>query len=147
MKVEMIHLKMVKDSIVEYIPEQNITTPSQATEWIRPLLMDSSREQIIVCGMDAKLKPTFIERVSMGGVSECQVSVAELFKAALISNAYGVMVFHNHPSGDSKPSEEDKRVTDKISKASKLLDVKFLDHIILGEDNTYYSFKESGLLY
>lgn len=146
MKVEMIHLQMVRDNVVEYNPVQTITVPKLAADWIRPIIGNSCREQIVVCGMDAKMHPTFIEIVAIGTVCECRASLAEIFKTAILTNAYGVIVFHNHPSGDCTPSEEDNKITDRISKAAKLLDVCFLDHIIMGENDSYFSFKESGLL-
>lgn len=93
------------------------------------------------------LKPTFIERISRGGVSECPVSVAEIFISVLFTNAYSIMVFHNHPSGDCIPREEDKIIANKILATAKLLDMYFLDYIIMGEKEAYYSFKESGLLF
>lgn len=142
MKIELVHLQVVKDNVVECNPEQIITVPKIAANWIRPIIGTACREQILVCGMDASLNPTFIETIAVGSTSECYVSVAEVFKTALLTNSYGVMVFHNHPSGDCMPSKIDEYTTESISKAAKLLNIKFLDHIIVGDGDNYYSFME-----
>ena len=143
MKVEMVHLQVLKDNVVEYNPKKTITIPKIAANWIRPIIGTACREQILVCGMDASMKPTFIETVAVGSTSECYVSVAEVFKTALLTNSYGVMIFHNHPSGNCMPSKMDEYTTESIIKAAKLLNVKFLDHIIVGDGDNYYSFMEN----
>ena len=143
MKVEMIHLQMVRDNVVEYNPVQTITVPEMAADWIRPIIGNLCREQIIVCGMDTKMNPTFIETIAIGTVCECRASMAEIFKTAILTNAYGVIVFHNHPSGDCTPSKMDDEVTDSICKSANLLGIRFLDHIIVGDENNYYSYMEN----
>lgn len=83
--------------------------------------------------------------ISRGTLNASLVHPREVFKGALLANAYSIMLAHNHPSGNFTPSEADKQVTAKLVKAGKLLDVQVLDHIIVG-DSDYFSFRESRML-
>lgn len=87
-----------------------------------------------------------IYELSQGGITGTLVDIRILFSVILKSLSVEVILCHNHPSGKLKPSEADKQLTDKISKASKFFDVKILDHIILAPDGSYYSFSDYGQL-
>ena len=93
--------------------------------------------------LDAKLRPLTIERTAIGTVDQCMVLPKEIFKTAILSNAYGIMVFHNHPSGEVRPSSQDMEMTKLLYAVSKLMGFELIDHIILGEED-YYSFRENG---
>ena len=69
----------------------------------------------------------------------------KIFKCALENNAASVMLCHNHPSGNITPSNADKQITNNLINAGKFLEIKILDHIIIGNDN-YFSFADEGLL-
>jgi DNA repair protein RadC len=88
--------------------------------------------------------------IATGGLSACIVDPKHIFQFVLLSNAAGLIIFHNHPSGDVKPSEQDIRITKRMKEACSLLDVVLLDHIILSgyEDSipNYYSFADEGLV-
>ena len=83
--------------------------------------------------------------LSKGGTTSSIVDVKLLFSVALKCNAHGIILAHNHPSGNLNPSTPDKNITTKIINASKLLDVKILDHIIVSKLN-YYSFADNNLM-
>jgi len=70
----------------------------------------------------------------------------EVFKAAILNNCNSIIVTHNHPSGDVTPSQADIQVTDILKKAGKLLNIEVLDHIITGDEDTYYSMRENGTI-
>ena len=87
-----------------------------------------------------------IHKLSKGGTSGCIVDIKMILAIALKCNAHGIILVHNHPSGNLKPSEADKSLTSKIKKACDMVDVNLLDHLIITKDG-YYSFKdESNLL-
>jgi DNA repair protein RadC len=69
-----------------------------------------------------------------------------VFKGALLANAHALILAHNHPSGDVEPSSADKKVTAMLVDAGKLLDVKILDHVIIGSKGGYFSFQEASLI-
>ena len=146
MTVNFVHLKVVKEKSVDY-GNRAIDSPQKATETVREVIHDMigdmDRECMAVCATDTRLKPTGIQIVGMGTVNSCMFSVPGIFKAALLTNAANILLFHNHPSGDVTPSREDIECTEKVKKAGELLDVPLLDHIIIGADGDYYSFREN----
>ena len=84
--------------------------------------------------------------VSKGGISGTVTDVRIILQAAIKANASGIIVCHNHPSGNLNPSESDTKITHKIKEAGNLMDVQLLDHLILTMDGKYYSFADNGLL-
>ncbi len=87
-----------------------------------------------------------IFEVSTGGITGTLVDLRILFAVVLKSLAVNLIISHNHPSGTLKPSEADKRLTEKIKKAGELLDIKILDHLILTPDGDYFSLADEGIL-
>ncbi|MDE1207656.1 JAB domain-containing protein [Tenacibaculum larymnensis] len=84
--------------------------------------------------------------LSTGGITGTLVDVRILFAIVLKTLSVGILLAHCHPSGKLKPSEADKRLTDKIKQVAQLFDVSVLDHIILAPDGSYYSFADNGEL-
>jgi DNA repair protein RadC len=88
-----------------------------------------------------------ISTISEGGLSGTLMDVRMIYQYALKSNASGIIIAHNHPSGNSNPSESDLKITQKIKEAGNLLDIQLLDHIILTpEREIYRSLADEGLL-
>lgn len=84
--------------------------------------------------------------LSVGGITGTMVDIRLLFAIILKSLSVGVILTHNHPSGKLKPSDADKKLIEKIKKASKLLDINILDHLIISPNGQYYSFADEGIL-
>ena len=84
--------------------------------------------------------------VSKGGISGTVTDVRIILQAAIKANASGIIVCHNHPSGNLNPSESDTRLTQKIKEAGTLVDILLLDHLIVISDEGYYSFADNGLI-
>jgi DNA repair protein RadC len=83
--------------------------------------------------------------ISSGGISSCVIDPKILFVAALKARASSIVMAHNHPSGNLRPSKQDKDMTQKIKSAGLLLDISVLDHLIITREN-YYSFADNGLV-
>ena len=83
--------------------------------------------------------------VSVGTLNKASVHPREVFKTAILSNAASIMAFHNHPSGETTPSQQDIQLTNRLYEAGELLGIKLLDHLIIG-DGTFTSLKEKGYL-
>ena len=145
MKIPIIRLNVVKDREIEY-GSRKMSAPDAAVACIWPLLEGADREYVIACGVDTKNKPVYIERVAIGSADTCVLSAHELFKAALLCNATGIFLFHNHPSGEPAPSQEDKDMTTRLRLSGELVGVRLVDHIIIGDSGSYFSFKENKLL-
>lgn len=103
------------------------------------------KEEFWVLSLDAKNKLNKKELVSNGTLMSSLVHPREVFETAIRNSAAGIIVLHNHPSGDPEPSPEDRRVTAQLAEAGKLLGIPLLDHVIIG-NTSYYSFKDSGTL-
>jgi len=84
--------------------------------------------------------------VSKGGISGTVTDVRIILQAAIKSCASGIIVAHNHPSGNLNPSESDSRITQKIKEAGNIMDIQLLDHLIIASEDNYYSFADNGLL-
>ncbi len=84
-------------------------------------------------------------QLSKGGITGTIADVRLILSVALKSLATGLILAHNHPSGNLKPSEADKQITSKIRQAAKLLDIELMDHIIISNEG-YYSFMDEGVL-
>jgi len=83
--------------------------------------------------------------VSIGSLNEAIVHPREVFRAATIGAAYGVLLMHNHPSGDPSPSQADVKVTARLVESGRILQIEVIDHIVLGH-NRHCSFREAGLI-
>lgn len=142
--VPLVRLQVVKEKEIPYTFGE-MDSPEKLASTLGPLIQDADRECVAVCCVDSRLRPTSIEIVAMGAVDECHVSMRELFKHAVLSNAVRLFVAHNHPSGNAEPSDEDKEITKEIKKAGELMGIPLLDHVIVG-DNGYFSFRDNHLL-
>lgn len=105
----------------------------------------SGREVMTALLLDAKNKLIHAETLSVGTIDSAAVYPAELIRLMLFHQASGVVLVHNHPTGDPEPSPCDLSVTKDIVKAARLFQIKVLDHIILGDEN-FYSMADHGLM-
>lgn len=87
-----------------------------------------------------------IYEISSGGITGTLVDIRIIFAVVLKSLSTAIILAHNHPSGNLKPSEADKRLTSKIKQASELLDIKLLDHLIITPSQEYFSFADDGII-
>lgn len=125
----------VSDHPIPGVPQgrTRIQTPAQAAELFRPLLAHEACEVCMIALLDAKHHLIAIHTVHRGTLDTCSVHPREVFKAALLGNASGLMTAHNHPSGDSTPSPDDLLVFARLNESGALLGVDVLDHVIIGE--------------
>ena len=108
-------------------------------------LRHEEKENCLCIFLDGSMKLIREVIISIGSVNASIVSSREIFMEALNAKAVYLVLLHNHPSGNSEPSREDKKTTENIRKACDLMEIPLLDHIIIGEDE-YFSFKGEGLL-
>ena len=104
-------------------------------------------ERVLALALDAKNHVASWHLVGKGGIAECPVEPGAVFRAALMAGAAGVIVVHNHPSGDPQPSADDVALTKRLVSGGKLLGVRVLDHVIVTDDpSVYFSFLDSGMM-
>ena len=87
-----------------------------------------------------------MQQQSKGGISGTIVDVRLILKDAILNKASAIILAHNHPSGELKPSESDKQITEKIIQSAKIMDIKVIDHVIISGTGGYYSFCDEGLI-
>ena len=143
-RVDIVSIKMVREGSTKY-ENRKIETPFDAYVLLKNFLEDSDREKLLVVCLDTKNQPINICTVSVGTLNSSLVHPREIFKTAILSNSNQIMLVHNHPSGISAPSNEDKAMTNRIKDAGVILGIELIDHIIIGS-NEYFSFKENRLM-
>lgn len=145
--------KMVPLYTCELVRDANIKADTRIADCaravapiLRAVIGDSDREHFVVAALDARRRVIGVSTVSIGTLSFSLVHPREVFKPAILLNAAAIVVCHNHPSGDVNPSAEDRDVTRRLVRAGELLGIPVADHIVLGEGDTFFSFREGGLL-
>jgi len=105
---------------------------------------ESEKETLVTISLNTRLWPISWHRVAVGSNNECIAHPREIFRCAIVEGAYAIIVCHNHPSGHPSPSEADRRLTQRLRDAAELIQIRLIDHIIVGD--SYYSFREAGLI-
>ena len=113
---------------------------------MQPIMVNQEVEELWAIYMNMASRIVKMKRISVGGIAQTLVDIRILLKEALLCNAVAMTICHNHPSGNVRPSSADDQLTEKISKACKTMDIRFLDHVIIADD-TYYSYADEGRLY
>jgi DNA repair protein RadC len=129
-------------------PEQkdfDIKDPQSIVKAIRASIKDKAKEHFKLILLNARNKILGISTISIGSLNASIVHPREVFKDAIVHNAYSVVLAHNHPSGDPEPSEDDLTITRRLVEAGKILGVEVIDHIIISK-NGFFSFKDKGLM-
>ena len=123
-----------------------INQPHEAYAYVASYFFGAQREQFVVVVLDAHNRPQTVERVAMGSVDTCPVDPREVFLPAVRQRGSGVIVAHNHPSGETQPSPEDVALTDRLCSAGNALGIPLLDHLVIGLDGEFVSMAERGLV-
>lgn len=123
-----------------------LSSPRDAADFLGDLLSHETVEVFIILCLTTKHGLIGYHEVSRGTLDQTLVHPRDIFKAAILSNAASIILAHNHPSGDPTPSAEDRALTSRLSEAGQLMGIEVLDHIVVGVDTRYCSFKETGLL-
>lgn len=108
-------------------------------------MQDLGHEEFWILYLNRANKIMSVEKISKGGITGTVADPRLIFGRALDIKACGVILVHNHPSGSTRPSNQDLELTKKLKSAGQLLDIQVMDHLIVTED-TYYSFADEGLL-
>ena len=123
----------------------DIQDPQNVVKAIQASIKDKAKEHFKLILLNTRNKIIGISTISIGTLNSNLVHPREVFKEAIAHSAASVVLAHNHPSGDSEPSEDDLIITKRLTEAGKILGVEVLDHIIITK-NGFFSFKEKGLI-
>lgn len=124
-------------------PMAALADSDDAAVCFRAFCADEPREIFMVAHLDVRNRVLGIEKVAIGCMTGVEVHPREVFRAALLYGSVAIVVAHNHPSGDPRPSGEDHALTERLRNAGELLGVPVLDHIIVGE-GSHYSMANAG---
>jgi DNA repair protein RadC len=122
-----------------------LTNAKDVKVFLQKRLQDETREHFIVIYLNRRNRLINYETISSGGISGTVVDVKVVIKRALEEKATAIILSHNHPSGNCRPSPADRELTKKMKTAAQLFDIQVLDHIIVSDEG-YFSFAEDGLL-
>jgi DNA repair protein RadC len=111
---------------------------------------ENEKENLCVVMLDTCMRPTAWHRVAVGSLDACTAHPREIFRAAIVMSAFGIVMIHNHPSGNVDPSDSDLRLTTIIKKAGRLLRMPLFEHFIIGSPpggkHAIFSFRDHQLL-
>lgn len=136
-------VSLVRDSSIRTEDRPSLTTPLSVVRMLREMVKDTDREQFMVIMLDARNRVIGVNVASVGTVSATLVHPREVFKPAIVANAVGIIVAHNHPSGSSDPSPEDRQTTRRLVDAGRTLGIPVVDHLIVS-DESFVSFRDEG---
>lgn len=139
-------LEIGRRRAAQEIPEKSlITCSNDGYQILKKYLSDIRTEEFWAIFLNQNNRVLHFAQLTQGGINQSIVDVRVLFKTALDHFSTGIIVAHNHPSGNLKPSKEDIDITQKIKEAGKILNIQLLDHLIITQ-NSYFSFSDDGLL-
>ena len=143
-------IKLVKETCGLYLStrlgkKDLLTSPDRVTSFARMKLAGLPHEAFMLIFLNVQNEMIGHSIVNEGTIDQVAVYPRRIVELALSKHAAGLIVVHNHPSGYTDPSEEDKRLTRALKEAARLLDIRLLDHLIVGM-NGYFSFLERGIL-
>lgn len=132
-----------------------LDTPEKTLDFWRAYVANQpdhepDKENVVVVLLNTRLVPTGWNRVSVGTVNESSAHPREILRPVIAGAAYGFIMMHNHPSGDPGPSRSDEATTRRLVEAANLMQIRFIDHAIIGTPapgrSAYYSFREAGII-
>ena len=146
-ELPMYKIRLVRENTPAMYCNIALNTPERVAMVLLNVLADVDRECFVMIGLDTKNKVIGANIVSQGTLNASLVHPREVFKAAILMNAASIVIGHNHPSGDAKPSSEDIKITKRLVKAGEILDIPVIDHVVIGDGTAdYVSFKEDELI-
>ena len=125
--------------------DQALSSPQEVAGFLMPRLRFLDQEHFLTLHLNTKNRLLGVETISIGTLDASLVHPREVFKAAIRQSSASLILAHNHPSGDPRPSKEDINLTYRLKDSGELLGIPILDHLIIG-DHKYYSMKEEGLI-
>lgn len=127
-----------------------LDSPELIHDYFGPQLRHLTQEQVICATVDSRLRHIGTTVISIGSVTDATAHPRDVLRPVITRGAFGFVLIHNHPSGDPSPSRADERVTQNILEAAKMMQVTFVDHVIIGRASEgrmpFYSFRSAGLI-
>jgi hypothetical protein len=140
-------IKVVRVS--EPAPAATIDSPENALGYWRSVIerkrwFDASKEIVVVILLSTRYDVQAYSLVSIGSMNESIAHPREIFRPAVACGSFAIVLMHNHPSGNPAPSHSDRSLSERVQRCGELLQIRMLDHVIVGDGNNYWSWEESG---
>ncbi len=125
--------------------------PQRIYDFIGPEMRALPHEVVRVILLNARMRFTHMEDISHGSLNEASARPADILRPAMLHRAFAFILIHNHPTGDSNPSEADRKLTRRLQQAADLMGIRFADHVIVGQpahpqDRGWFSFRANGMV-
>lgn len=134
----------------EQLRDCPLDSPGRIHDFFAPQLRHLAQEHVYVAVVDTRLRHISTALVSVGTVNETTAHPREILRPVITRGAYGFVLIHNHPSGDPSPSRADGVITRRLVEAAEIMQVKFIDHVIIGRASEgrepFYSFRQAGVV-
>lgn len=151
---------LIRESVVPWADQKTLDTPDRVEEWMRGVVAEDPEfnpdvETLWVIFLTTRRKPMGVEKLATGTLDTILIHPREVFRPAIMQAASAVVLVHNHPSGETQPSEGDIRFTRTIQKAGQMLSLEVLDHVVIATEGRaptnavrrYSSLRELGYFY
>ncbi len=139
---------VIKEATELYKPDTRWNSPEKTAKLLHTLFefLDDTREHFLSISLNTKNELIAVNVISIGSINSNIVHPREVFYSAIADKAACIILCHNHPSGDTSPSQQDIDITRKLVETGRIIGIDVLDHIILGEDWNFLSMKEENLI-
>lgn len=144
-KVAMAVVEMYKRQQSQQVERRQILRSEDLYELMEPLIGDLPNEEFWVISLNQSANLIKKIRISVGGIDQTSADIRLIMRVLIDTGATQFAAVHNHPSGNSRPSNEDKRLTEQLNKAAGLFNIRMMDHVII-TNGGYYSFCDEGLI-
>lgn len=141
-----IALELAKRLMAKSTAPSRLDSTELVAAFLSPIYSMKPHEVFGIVALDSKHRVLAHKIVATGGRHSVAITPADVYQAALPFRPRSIVAFHNHPSGDPFPSEEDKALTYRLARAGEVLGIALVDHVVLGSDGSFASFKQLGLL-
>ena len=143
-KLDRVAVRLVEEPPL--LSNEQLNNAGKVVQVLGEEIKQYDREVIAIINMHTDSKPINMTIASIGELNSALANPRELLKASILSNVAGIVMLHNHPSGNLVPSTKDILITDKLKMVCDLINVELLDHIIVGRGREYFSFQEKNIL-
>lgn len=139
-------IALVREPGVKLAERPEMRQPAAAARVLAEYIGEADRELFVVALLTIRGRILGLHTVSVGCLTSSLVHPREVFKPAILASSSAILIAHNHPSGDPEPSAEDLALTRRLAAAGTILGIEVLDHVVLGEQGRFVSFRARGLL-
>lgn len=139
--ISVVSSRLVREKPIPYGMDTRISKSDDIYGLFKILIEEMDRETVWGVCLNSKNRITCLSQISIGGIDSSSFHPREIFRIAILANASGIIMVHNHPSGDSTPSDTDISATARLAEAATMMGIRLWDHIIIGLDS-FYSFRD-----